>query len=68
MVTGECTRDDEHYYVTFSRWVSENDWLGHLRGKTWFDEDDFRAAVGRVHDPRIRSALLRQRGSRHGQT
>lgn len=61
-VTGQCTADSEHYYITFDRWINETGWLAHLRQtKNWFDEDDFVAAVGRVADRRVKAALRRQR-------
>ena len=59
-VTGTCTSDTEHYYVTWDRWLTEDTWLVHLREKVWFDEADFRAAVARVPGQRMRRALDRQ--------
>lgn len=58
--TGECTSDTEHYYITFNRWVTERDWLRHLRGKTWFDENDFALTVNRTRSPVLVASLQSQ--------
>lgn len=63
-ITGDCTTDREAYYITFPRWIADHAWLKQLRGKRWFDETDFRAAVARVPDPAIQASLRHQQRGR----